>query len=90
MNNENNKKKKSVTYIVNMISRNVTGVTAVEKQKGTNVWLIRAGDVSPEIAANNLKELGFKICGVNPKTHMIVAEYMDVENTTYNRQITRI
>ena len=70
---------KPITDIVNMVQKHVEGVTGVEKNKGVNIWLISVKDGQPNIAAIELKAIGFKIHGVNEKTHLIVASYEGVE-----------
>lgn len=77
----------TIKQIKNMINSNVDGITNIEKQSGTNVWFIVAKQASPEIAAVELKAIGFKILAVNLKTSMIVAEYDRVNNIHYAIQI---
>lgn len=57
-----------------MVKNQISGINYIEKQSGTNVWVIQSKNASPEITAVELKEMGFKIVAVNLKNSVIIAE----------------
>ena len=81
--------KLKISEIKNKIERNVYGVQSVNKQSGTNVWMIQVVSFNHmDEIKEQLKELGFKVLLTNLFNKVIYAEYMgDLDNTHYGRQV---
>lgn len=81
--------KLKITQIKNQIERNVYGVQYIQKQSGTNTWMIKVvsfnhlDDITKDLAA-----IGFKVLLSNKINNVIYAEYIgELENTHYGRQV---
>ncbi|MGN6347280.1 MAG: hypothetical protein ACTHME_06230 [Candidatus Nitrosocosmicus sp.] len=78
----------TMDQITDKVLRNVEGISSIERQNDTNIWIIKTtGNIELRITTIGLNFTGFKILNSNEKTNTIVATYKEVNKTTFKDNI---